>query len=67
MSLTTAVIEKAQPGITPDGRMTAKSYKMGDSAGLYLLVSPAGGKWWRLKKPARSASFSTRRVPWLAR
>ena len=49
MSLTIAAIEKAQPGITPDGRTTAKSYKMGDSSGLYLLVSRAGGKWWRLK------------------
>ena len=49
MSLTTAAIEKARAGTTPDGRKTSKSYKMGDSSGLYLVVSPAGGKWWRLK------------------
>lgn len=49
MPLTTAAIENARPGITPQGRTTAKSYKIGDSAGLYLQVTPAGGKWWRLK------------------
>jgi integrase len=27
----------------------AKAYKMGDAQGLFLLVQPAGGKWWRLK------------------
>ena len=24
-------------------------YKLGDAGGLFLLVTPAGGKWWRLK------------------
>jgi integrase len=27
----------------------AKPYKLGDGRGLYLLVTPSGGKWWRLK------------------
>jgi integrase len=27
----------------------AKAYKLADSHGLYLLVSPTGAKWWRLK------------------
>lgn len=27
----------------------AKDYKMGDRDGLYLLITPKGGKWWRYK------------------
>jgi Arm DNA-binding domain len=32
-------------------RATAKNkpYKLFDSGGLFLLVTPAGGKWWRFK------------------
>jgi integrase len=30
-------------------RPRSKAYKMFDTEGLYLEVSPAGGKWWRLK------------------
>lgn len=26
-----------------------KAYKLADGGGMYLEVSPAGGKWWRLK------------------
>ena len=26
-----------------------KPYKVSDEKGLFLLVTPAGGKWWRLK------------------
>jgi hypothetical protein len=40
MSLTNTAIENAKPGIKP--------VKMADSGGLYLLLSPSGGKWWRL-------------------
>lgn len=47
MPLTAEAIDSAQPGVARDGRITHKSYKMGDTRGLYLLVSPAGGKWWR--------------------
>ncbi|HEC75412.1 MAG TPA: DUF4102 domain-containing protein [Methylophaga aminisulfidivorans] len=49
MALTDIKVKKAKGGITPDGRETSKRYKMGDSRGLYLEVSPNGGKWWRLK------------------
>jgi integrase len=49
MPLTDVAIRNAKPGITPKGIQTDKSYKMGDAAGLYLEVSPTGGKWWRLK------------------
>lgn len=35
--------------MTPGGRTTTKPYKIGDSPGLYLQVTPTGGKWWRFK------------------
>lgn len=39
--LTDKAVSSALPGLTPR--------KFYDEAGLYLEVSPAGGKWWRLK------------------
>jgi len=41
MALTATAIRNARPGEKP--------VKMFDGGGLFLLVSPAGGKWWRLK------------------
>ena len=41
MSLTDVVICNAKPG--------GKATKLFDGGGLYLEVSPNGGKWWRLK------------------
>ncbi len=41
MSLTDTAIRTAKPAIKPR--------KLFDGGGLYLEVSPAGGKWWRLK------------------
>ena len=41
MPLTDIAIRRAQP--------SKKSRKMFDGRGLYLEVSPRGGKWWRLK------------------
>lgn len=41
MPLTDAAIRNAKPG--------EKTIKLFDERGLYLEVSPAGGKWWRLK------------------
>ena len=41
MALTDIAIRHAKPGL--------KQYKLADGAGLYLLVTPAGGKLWRLK------------------
>lgn len=32
-----------------NARPKDKPYKMTDGAGLFLLVTPAGGKWWRFK------------------
>lgn len=41
MNLTDLKIKQAKP--------KEKAYKLSDGAGLYLEVSPKGGKWWRLK------------------
>lgn len=41
MSLTDTAIRNAKP--------RAKQYKLADAGGLYLLVTPAGGKLWRMK------------------
>ncbi len=49
MPLTNAAIRNAKPGLTPKGVAADKPYKMSDAGGMYLEVSPAGGKWWRLK------------------
>ncbi|RJQ76185.1 MAG: DUF4102 domain-containing protein [Desulfobacteraceae bacterium] len=41
MPLTDTKVRNAKP--------KEKQYKLFDTDGLYLLVSPAGGKWWRFK------------------
>ena len=41
MPLTDQAIKAAKPA--------AKPYKLSDSEGLYLLVTPSGSKLWRLK------------------
>jgi len=41
MPLTDTAIRRSQPGPKPR--------KLADGKGLYLEVSPAGGRWWRLK------------------
>lgn len=41
MPLTDTQIRKAKPG--------EKTYKLSDGRGLYLEVTPAGGRWWRFK------------------
>jgi integrase len=41
MPLTDIQVKSAKP--------KAKAYKLADERGLYLLVNPSGGKWWRLK------------------
>ncbi len=41
MSLTDTAVRNIKPGV--------KSIKLFDERGLYLEVSPSGGKWWRLK------------------
>lgn len=49
MPLTDTAIRNAKPGITPSGKPTDKPYRLADAAGLYLEVTPKGGKYWRLK------------------
>ena len=41
MPLTDVEVRSARP--------REKSYRLADGAGMYLEVSPAGGKYWRLK------------------
>ncbi len=41
MALSDTAIKNAKPG--------AKPIKLSDEKGLYLLIPPSGGKWWRLK------------------
>ena len=41
MALTDTAVRNAKPG--------AKPTKLFDERGLFLLVTPAGGKWWRLR------------------
>lgn len=41
MPLTDTAIKKAKP--------KGKQYKLFDERGLFLLISPKGGKWWRFK------------------
>ncbi len=41
MALTDTAIRSAKPG--------SKPLKLSDEKGLFLLVTPSGGKWWRLK------------------
>jgi hypothetical protein len=41
MSLTNTAIVNAKPGPKP--------FKLFDERGLFLLVTPAGGKWWRFR------------------
>jgi integrase len=41
MPLTDTALRNAGPGEKP--------YKLSDAGGLFLLVTPNGGKWWRLK------------------
>jgi hypothetical protein len=40
MPLTHLKVEKA--------KLKEKQYKLSDERGMYLLIHPKGGKWWRL-------------------
>ena len=49
MPLTDPKVRNLKAGIKPDGTLTSKSYKVTDERGLYLEVTPKGGKRWRFK------------------
>jgi len=49
MPLSDIKVKSLKAGIKPDGTATSKSYKVTDERGLYLEVTPKGGKRWRFK------------------
>ena len=57
MPLTDTAIRNAKPGLKPGKNSEGKSilvpvdgsYKLADEKGLFILVTPTGGKWWRQK------------------
>ena len=49
MPLSDIKIKSLKPGIKPDGSTTSKTYKVTDERGLYIEVTPKGGKRWRFK------------------
>lgn len=49
MPLSDIKVKTLKPGIKPDGSVTAKAYKVTDERGLYIEVTPKGGKRWRFK------------------
>ncbi len=40
MALSDTAIRNAKP--------TSKAFKLYDESGLFILINPNGGKWWRL-------------------
>ena len=59
MPLTDIAIRKAKPA--------DKMQRLFDGGGLYLEISPAGGKWWRLKYrfdgKEKRCRWATTRIP----
>lgn len=54
MPLTDTAVRNAKPGMKPakgaePAKPTTKPYRLSDERGLYLEVTPAGGKYWRFK------------------
>jgi integrase len=49
MALSDKKIKSLKPGIKPDETLVSKSYKVTDERGLYIEVTPRGGKRWRFK------------------
>jgi len=49
MPLSDIKVKSLKAGIKPDGTATSKSYRITDEKGLYVEVTPKGGKRWRFK------------------
>jgi integrase len=49
MPLSDIKVKSLKAGIKPDGTATSKPYRVTDERGLYLEVTPKGGKRWRFK------------------
>jgi integrase len=48
-TLTDKTIRNAKPGVNPETGQPCGDYKLFDGGGLFLLVTPKGGKYWRYK------------------
>ena len=49
MPLSDIKVKSLKGGVKPDGSTTSKAYRVTDEKGLYLEVTPKGGKRWRFK------------------
>lgn len=49
MALSDIKVKSLKAGVKPDGTVTGKVYKVTDEKGLYVEVTPKGGKRWRFK------------------
>jgi len=49
MPLSDIKVKSLKAGIKPDGTTTSKPYRVTDERGLYIEVTPKGGKRWRFK------------------
>jgi len=49
MPLSDIKVKSLKAGVKPDGTATSKSYRVTDEKGLYIEVTPKGGKRWRFK------------------
>jgi len=49
MPLSDIKVKSLKAGVKPDGTATSKPYRVTDEKGLYIEVTPKGGKRWRFK------------------
>ena len=49
MPLSDIKVKSLKAGIKPDGTTTSKPYRVTDEKGLYIEITPKGGKRWRFK------------------
>ncbi len=49
MALTIIQVNALRGSLRPDGKQVKKAYKVSDAGGLYIEVTPKGGKRWRFK------------------
>jgi integrase len=49
MALSDTRVKSLKAGLKPDGTATNKTYRVTDEKGLYIEVTPKGGKRWRFK------------------
>ena len=49
MALSDTRVKSLKAGVKPDGTATSKTYRVTDEKGLYIEITPKGGKRWRFK------------------